>query len=167
MSYGLEQKGGSLMTPMALAHPLRPFNSSSRKKRRNLWVARCVSSWWPLLPSLCVNMYIHIYTHIYIYIYVYICIYIYIYIYMRVWILKTSSVIGHIYIHKEYRSMSVKLHPINPITVNRTVLGSARFLCWMPPYVFHGLPIVSWSILNSLILGLLRLRYLFQTTFGH
>ena len=51
----------------------------SRKKRRNLWVGRCVSCWWPLFP----------------------------------------------------------------ITVYRTVFGSARFLCWMPLSVFFGSSIVS------------------------
>ena len=33
--------------------------------------------------------------------------------------------------------------------------GSARFLCWMPLFVFIGLPIVSCSMMNSLILGCL------------
>ena len=33
--------------------------------------------------------------------------------------------------------------------------GNARFLCWMPHSVFFGLPIVSCSIINSLILGCL------------
>ena len=49
-SFGLEQAGGSLITPMALAHPLHPINSRPKNKRRNLWVGRCVSSWWHLLP---------------------------------------------------------------------------------------------------------------------
>ena len=51
MCFGLEQEGWSLIHPMALAHPLHPINSRSRKKRRNLWVGRCVSSWWPWFPS--------------------------------------------------------------------------------------------------------------------
>ena len=51
MSCGLEQEGGNLITPMALAHPLLFINSRSRNKRWNLWVGRCVSPWWPLLPS--------------------------------------------------------------------------------------------------------------------
>ena len=42
MSFGLEQEGGSLITPMALAPPLHPINSRSMNKRRNLWVGRCV-----------------------------------------------------------------------------------------------------------------------------
>ena len=49
MSFGLE--GGNLITPMALAHPLHPIINRSRNKRRNLWVGRCVCSWWPLFPS--------------------------------------------------------------------------------------------------------------------
>ena len=52
----------------------------SRNKRRNLWVGRCVSSWWPWFPS--GNSVL-----IYMYIYIYICVY----------IPYTSSVIGRIY----------------------------------------------------------------------
>ena len=38
MIFGLEQEGGSLIAPMALAHPLHPIdNRSRRNKRRNLW----------------------------------------------------------------------------------------------------------------------------------
>ena len=47
----LEQEGGSLIAPMALAHPLHPIDNRSRNRRRNLWVGWCVSSWWPLFPS--------------------------------------------------------------------------------------------------------------------
>ena len=50
MSFWLEQEGGSLITPMALARPLHPINSRSRNKRRDRWVGRCVSTWWPLFP---------------------------------------------------------------------------------------------------------------------
>ena len=39
--------GGSLIAPMAQAHPLHPIDNRSRNKRQNLWVGRCVSSWWP------------------------------------------------------------------------------------------------------------------------
>ena len=46
--FGLEQEGGSLTAPMALAHPLHPIDNRSRNRRRNLWVGWCVSSWWPL-----------------------------------------------------------------------------------------------------------------------
>ena len=58
MRFGLEQEGGSLITPMALAHPRHPIKSRSRKKRRHLWVGRCFSSWC-LIPNqkLCVNIY--------------------------------------------------------------------------------------------------------------
>ena len=34
MMFGLEQKGGSLIAPMALAHPLHPIDNRSRNKRR-------------------------------------------------------------------------------------------------------------------------------------
>ena len=49
--FGLEQEGGSLIAPMALTHPFNPIDNRSRNKRRNLWVGRCVSSWWPWFPS--------------------------------------------------------------------------------------------------------------------
>ena len=38
MIFGLEQEGGSLIAPMALAHPLHPIGNRSRNKRRNMWV---------------------------------------------------------------------------------------------------------------------------------
>ena len=76
MIFGLEQEGGSLITPMALAHPLHPIDNRSRNKRRNLWVGRCVSSWWPWFPS---RNSVLIYMYIYVY------------------IPYTSSVIGRIY----------------------------------------------------------------------
>ena len=78
MIFGLEQEGGSLIAPMALAHPLHPIDNRSRNKRRNLWVGRCVSSWWPWFPSR---------SSVLIYMYIYICMY----------IPYTSSVIGRIY----------------------------------------------------------------------
>ena len=53
------------------------------------------------------------------------------------------------YIYIQCLSVSVKL---NPLTVYRTVLGSARFLCWMSFSVFFGLPIASCSMIDSLIL---------------
>ena len=56
----------------------------------------------------------------------------------------------YIYIHKECRSVLVKLHLI---TVYRTFVRSARFLVWMPFFVFFGLPVVFCSMINSLILG--------------
>ena len=74
----LEQEGGSLIAPMALARPLHPIDNRSRNKRRNLWVGRCVSSWWPWFPSR---------SSVLIYMYIYICMY----------IPYTSSVVGRIY----------------------------------------------------------------------
>ena len=57
----------------------------------------------------------------------------------------------YIYIQQECYSVLVKLHPI---TFFRTVfLGCARFLGWIPLFVFFGVPIVSWSLINSLIQG--------------
>ena len=74
MIFWLQQEGGSLIAPMALAHPLHPIDNRSRDRRRNMWVGLCVSSWWPLFPSRSSVL-----------IYIYICIF-----YM-------SSVIGHTY----------------------------------------------------------------------
>ena len=55
------------------------------------------------------------------------------------------------YIQMGCDSVFVKLHPI---TFYRTVfLVSARFLGWTPLFVFFGLPIVSCSLINSLILN--------------
>ena len=78
MIFGLDQEGGSLIAPMALAHPLHPIDNRSRNKRRNLWVGRWVSFWWPWFPSR---------SSVLIYMYIHICMY----------IPYTSSVIGRIY----------------------------------------------------------------------
>ena len=128
MSFGLEQEGGSLIAPMALAHPLHPIDNRSRNRRRNLWVGWCVSSWWPLFPSRS-SVLIYIYMHsLYEFCY------------------KT-----YIYIQQECHAVLVKLHPI---AFDRTVfLGSERFLGWMPLFAFFGLPTVSFSPINSPILG--------------
>ena len=82
MIFGLEQEGGSLIALMALAHPLHPIHNRSRNKRRNLWVGRCVSSWWPWFPSrssvlityicMCIPYMSSVTGRIYIYIYIYI-----------------------------------------------------------------------------------------------
>ena len=47
MGFELEQKDGSLITPVALAHPVHYIKSRSRNKHRKMWVGWCVSSWWP------------------------------------------------------------------------------------------------------------------------
>ena len=53
--FGLEQEGGSLITPMALAHHLHPIDNGSKNRRRNVW---------PLFPSRSsVFIYIYIYMH--------------------------------------------------------------------------------------------------------
>ena len=114
MIFGLEQEGGNLIAPMALAHPLHPIDNRSRNKRRNLWVGWCVSSWWPWFP--CRSS---------------VLIYIYIYIYMYVHSLYEFCY--RTYIQRECNSVLAKLHPI---TFHRIVfLGSARFLGWMPLFV--------------------------------
>ena len=65
MIFGLEKEGGSLITPMALAHPLHPIENKSRNKRQKLWVGRCVSSWWLWFPSRSsVLIYIYIYINV-------------------------------------------------------------------------------------------------------
>ena len=67
MIFGLKQEGGSLIAPMALAHPLYPIDNRSRNSWRNLWVGWCVSFWWPLFPSRS-SVLIYIYVYIYVYI---------------------------------------------------------------------------------------------------
>ena len=119
--FGLEQEGGSLIAPMALAHPLHPIDNRSRNRHQNLWFGWCVSSWWPLFcpEALCLYIYMH---------------FLYEFCYRM-----------YIYMQQECHSVLVKLHPI---TFYRTVfLGSAQFLGWMPLFVFFGLPIVSYSLM--------------------
>ena len=63
------------------SHPLHPIHNRSRNKRRNLWVGRSVSSWWPWFPSrssvliiyicMCIPYMSSVTGHIYIYIYIY------------------------------------------------------------------------------------------------
>ena len=139
MIFGLEQEGGSLIAPMALAHPLHPIDNRSRNKRRNLWVGRCVSSWWPWFPS----------RSSVLIIYVYIC----------MCIPYMSSVIGRIYIYiyiyiqRECHSVLAKLHPI---TFYRIVfLGSVRFLGGMPLFCFLWFTNCVLLFDISLILGCL------------
>ena len=67
MIFRLEQEGGSLIAPIALAHPLHPIDNRSRNRHRNLWVGWRVSSWWPMFPSRSsVFIYIYIYMLFYI-----------------------------------------------------------------------------------------------------
>ena len=133
---GLEKEGGSLVAPMALAYPLHPIDNRSRNRRQNLWVGWCVSSWWPLFPSRSS-------------VFIYIC------------ILYTSSVIRRIYTYSrsviQYWWSCTPSHSIGPILSWTVFWGSARFLSWMPLFVFFGLPIVSCSLINSLRLGCLWL----------
>ena len=42
----------SLITPMALTHPLHPIRSRPRNQGRNLWVGSCVFSWRPWVWSI-------------------------------------------------------------------------------------------------------------------
>ena len=123
MIFGLKQEGGSLIAPMALAHPLHPIHNRSRNKCRNLWVGRCVSSWWPWFPSRSSVLIIYIYVHS----------------------LYEFCYRTYIYIQRECHSVLAKLQPI---TFYRIVfLGSAWFLGWMPLFVFFGFPIVSCSLI--------------------
>ena len=88
----------SLIAPMALAHPLHPIDNRSRNKRRNLWVGRCVSSWWPWFPSRSSVL-----------IYMYICVH------------SLYEFCYRSYIQRECHSVLAKLHPI---TFYRGVRGS-------------------------------------------
>ena len=95
-----EQEDGSLIAPLALAHPLHPIDNRPRNKRQNLWDGWCVSSWWAWFPSRSSVL-----------IYIYIC------------IPNISFVIRRIYIYmqRECHSVLAKLHPI---TFYRIVLTS-------------------------------------------
>ena len=133
MSFGIEQEGGSLIVPMALAHPLHPINDRSRNKRRNLWVGWCVSSWWPMFTSR---------SSVSLYIYLYVCI-----------LYTGSGYRMYIYIHRECHSVLVELHPI---TVYMAVfwehavplLNATCCFRWFQPFV-------SYSMVIRLILGCL------------
>ena len=102
-----------------------------------MWVGWCVSSRWPLFPS---RNSVLIHTYIYRYIYIY--------------ILYMSSVIGRIYTYNrcviQYWRSCAPSHSIGLYFWG--VRGS-----WIEYYffVFFGLPIVSCSLINSLILGCL------------
>ena len=63
MIFGLEQEGWSLITPMALAHPLHPIDNRSRNKRRNL---RFLLMTLVPVQKLCVDIYIYICICMYI-----------------------------------------------------------------------------------------------------
>ena len=76
----------------------------------------------------------------------------YISISIRMYYLYEFCYRTYIYIHKECRSVLVKLHPI---TVYRTVFGVRGCCVECHFFVFFGLPIVSCSMINSLILGCL------------
>ena len=76
------------------------------------------------------------------------CVNIYIYIYIYMYVHSFYEFCYRSYIQRECQSVLAKLHPI---TFYRIVfLGSARFLVWMPLFVFFGLPIVSCSLIKVL-----------------
>ena len=77
-------------------------SNRSRNKRRNLWVGRGVSSWWPWFPS---RSSVLIYMYIYIYMYVH----------------SLYEFCYRPYIQWECHSVLAKLHPI---TLYRGVSGS-------------------------------------------
>ena len=124
--------GGSLITVLALAHPLNPIDSRSRNKRRNTWVGRRFSSWWHLFPSRnsCVIKYLSTRMHS-------LCEFCY----------RT-----YIYIHKQCRSVLVKLHPI---TGYWNVFGECAVPVLNATFCFIGSPILPCSLMNSPILGCL------------
>ena len=72
VSFGLEQDGGGLISPMALAHPLHPIDSRSRNRCRNLWVGWYIHTYICILYMSSIIRYIYIHIYIYIYIYIYI-----------------------------------------------------------------------------------------------
>ena len=129
MIFGLEQEGGGLITPMALAHPLHPIDNRSRNKRRNLWVGRCVSSWWPWFPS--GNSVL-----IYMYIYIYICVH------------SLYEFCYRSYIQRECHSVLARLHPI---TFYRGMRGSWSE-CHFVFSLVYQLCLALWSQPNTRML---------------
>ena len=129
MIFGLEQEGGGLITPMALAHPLHPIDNRSRNKRRNLWVGRCVSSWWPWFPS--GNSVL-----IYMYIYIYICVH------------SLYEFCYRSYIQRECHSVLARLHPI---TFYRGMRGSWS-ACHFVFSLVYQLCLALWSQPNTRML---------------
>ena len=132
MIFGLEQEGGSLIAPMALAHPLHPIDNRSRNKRRNLWVGRLDDVFAPddigsRPEALCL--------------YIYIC------------IPYLSFVIGrlymyiYIYIQRECHSVLAKLHPIMLYRIVFPGLNANFCFLWFTNCV--------WLFDKSLILGCL------------
>ena len=128
MIFGLEQEG--LIAPMALAHPLHPIDNRSRNKRRNLWVGRCVSSWWPWFPS---RSSVLIYMYIYIYMYVH----------------SLCEFCYGSYIQRECHSVLAKLHPI---TFYRGVRGSWAECHFLFSLVYQ-LCLALWWRSNAGMLG--------------
>ena len=59
-SFGLEHEGGSLITPMALAHPLHPINSSAETSGLDVFPPCDLCS----RPETLVLIHIYIYTYI-------------------------------------------------------------------------------------------------------
>ena len=140
MIFGLEQEDGSLIALMALAHPLHPIDNRSRNKRRNLWVGRCVSSWWPWFPS---KSSVLIYMYIYVYIYVYI---LYIYVHSLYEFCYRS------YIQRECHSVLAKLHPI---TFYRIISGECAVSGLNATFCFLWFTNCVLLFDKSLILGCL------------
>ena len=127
MIFGLEQEGGSLITPMALAHPLHPIDNRSRNKRRNLWVGRCVSSWWPWFPSR---------NSVLIHMYIYICVH------------SLYEFCYRSYIQRECHSVLARLHPI---TFYRGMRGSWSE-CHFVFSLVYQLCLALWSQPNTRML---------------
>ena len=129
--------GGGLIAPMALAHSLHPIDNRSRNKRRNLWVGRCVSSWWPWFPP---RSFVLIYIYIYVWVYLHSLyefsyrIYIYIYIYIK----------------RECHSVMAKVHPVTICRIGEcAVLGLNATFC----FLWFTNRVLLFE--NSLILGCL------------
>ena len=142
MIFGLEQEGGSLITPMALAHPLHPIDNRSRNKRRNLWVGRCVSSWWPSFPSR---------NSVLIYMYIYISVH------------SLHEFCYRSYIQRECHSVLAKLHPI---TFYRGMRGSWSE-CHFVFSLVYQLCLALWSQPNTrmLVTWCICLKQYFDTRY--
>ena len=96
------------------------IDNRSRNKRRNLWVGRCVSSWWPWFPSrssVLIYMYIYMYVHS---LYEFCC---------------------RSYIQRECHSVLAKLHPI---TFYKGVRGSWAECHFFVLFLVYQLCLALW-----------------------
>ena len=112
------------------------------------------------VQKLCVNIYIYIYIYTYnTHTYIHIC--------LSIRMHSLYEFCYKTYIYTYTRSVVQYWWSCTPSQSIGLFFGSARFLGWIPLFVFFGLPIASCSLINSLILGCLWPLVFVLTTFWH